>query len=69
MTNNRKPRKRAVAYGNEWVRTLDRSTEWIWEGVIAEDAITVLSAPEKTGKSTLLSLLLDRRREGGRREV
>ncbi len=66
MPSNRKPRRRAVAYGNEWVRTLDRSTEWIWEGVIAEDAITVLSAPEKTGKTTLLSLLLDRRREGGR---
>ncbi len=29
------------------------------------DAITLLSAPEKTGKTTLPSLLLDRRREGG----
>src|SRR5262249_27464767 len=29
------------------------------------NAVTLLSAPEKTGKTTLLSLLLDRRREGG----
>src|SRR5207244_325339 len=34
-------------------------------GVIAEEAITLLSAPEKVGKTTLLSLLLDRRRAGG----
>ena len=38
---------------------------WIWDGVVAEGAITLLSAPEKTGKTTLLSLLLDRRRDGG----
>jgi len=37
---------------------------WIWEGLIAEGAVTLLSAPEKIGKTTLLSLLLDRRREG-----
>ena len=42
-----------------------RPTPWVWEGVIAHNAITLISAPEKTGKSTLLSLLLDRRREGG----
>src|SRR5262245_48688255 len=47
------------------VQQLDRSIPWIWEGVIAEDAITLLSAPEKIGKTTLLSLLLDRRRGGG----
>jgi hypothetical protein len=33
--------------------------------MIAEETITLLSAPEKTGKSTLLSLLLDRRHRGG----
>jgi AAA domain len=38
---------------------------WLWHGVIALGAITLLSAPEKTGKTTLLSLLLDRRRAGG----
>jgi hypothetical protein len=37
----------------------------MWEGVVAEGAVTLLSAPEKAGKTTLLSLLLDRRRAGG----
>jgi hypothetical protein len=38
---------------------------WIWEGVLAAGAVTLLSAPEKVGKTTLLSLLFDRRRAGG----
>ena len=38
---------------------------WIWEGILALEAVTLLAAPEKTGKTTLISLLLDRRREGG----
>jgi hypothetical protein len=33
--------------------------------VLADEAVTLLSAPEKTGKTTLLSLVLDRRRAGG----
>jgi hypothetical protein len=41
------------------------SIPWIWEGVVAEGAVTLLSAPEKIGKTTLLSQLLDRRRAGG----
>jgi hypothetical protein len=55
----------AVSHGNDWVRTLDRPVHWVWEGLVAEEAVTLLWAPEKTGKTTLLSLLLDRRREGG----
>ena len=38
---------------------------WIWEGVVAHGAVSLLSAAEKVGKTTLLSLLLDRRRAGG----
>ena len=57
--------KAALSHGNEWVQGLERAIPWIWDGLIAEDAITLLAAPEKTGKTTLLSLLLDRRREGG----
>jgi hypothetical protein len=56
----------AVSHGNDWVQTLKQPIPWIWDGLVAEDAITLLSAPEKTGKTTLLSLLLDRRREGGK---
>src|SRR5438876_448953 len=55
----------AVSHGNDWVQTDKQPIPWIWDGLVAEDAITLLSAPEKTGKTTLLSLLLDRRRERG----
>src|SRR3954453_181658 len=55
----------AVSHGNDGVQTLQQPIPWIWDGLVAEDAITPLSAPEKTGKTTLLSLLLDHRREGG----
>jgi hypothetical protein len=58
--------RNAISCDNTWVRTVcTDAIPWIWEGVIAENAITLLSAPEKTGKSTLVSLLLDRRRQGG----
>ena len=57
--------REAVSYSNAWVRSTKVETSWIWDGVIAENLITLLSAPAKTGKTTLLSLLLDRRREGG----
>ena len=52
-------------YSNTCVKAKPRQIPWIWEGVVAERAITLLSAPEKIGKTTLLSLLLDRRRAGG----
>ena len=55
----------AITHGNSWLRNHEKEIPWIWEGMIAEEAITLLSAPEKTGKSTLLSLLLDRRHRGG----
>jgi RecA-family ATPase len=42
-----------------------RVIPWIWEGVVAEGTVTLLSAPEKVGKTTFLSPLLDRRRAGG----
>ena len=38
---------------------------WIWEGMLAAGAMTLLTGSWKAGKSTLVSLLLDRRREGG----
>jgi hypothetical protein len=55
----------AVSFGNDWLRSLNQPMYWIWDGLVAHDVITVLSAPEKTGKTTLLALLLDRRRQGG----
>jgi hypothetical protein len=55
----------AVSWGNNSLKSSRRAVSWIWDGLIADQAITLFSAPEKTGKTTLLSLLLDRRREGG----
>src|SRR6516162_9832206 len=56
--------KHVIKYKNRGPRA-DRSVPWIWDGLVASEAITLLSAPEKSGKTTLLSLLLDRRRSGG----
>ena len=56
-------RIRVVSFGNNFSRGNREPVPWIWDGVIAYDAITLLSAPEKTGKTTLLSLLLDRLRD------
>jgi RecA-family ATPase len=56
---------RPVGHSNTLVKAERRSIPWIWEGVLAEGAVTLLTAPEKIGKTTLLSLLFDRRRAGG----
>jgi hypothetical protein len=56
---------RPIGRTNAVVAGQRRVIPWIWEGVVAEGAVTLLSAPEKVGKTTLLSLLLDRRRAGG----
>ena len=56
---------RPIGRSNAVVAGQRCSIPWIWEGVVAEGAVTLLSAPEKVGKTTLLSLLLDRRRAGG----
>jgi hypothetical protein len=55
----------ALSYGNALLQSFNQPTPWIWDGLVAEYAVTLLSAPEKTGKTTLLSLLLDRRHQGG----
>jgi hypothetical protein len=60
-TDNHRP----IGHSNLRVQEQRQSIPWIWEGVLAERAVTLLSAPEKIGKTTLLSLLLDRRRAGG----
>jgi len=57
--------ERRIGRPNAWIRNQSTAIPWLWEGVVAEHAVTLLSAPEKIGKTTLLSLLLDRRRAGG----
>ncbi|MFL5241073.1 MAG: AAA family ATPase [Gemmataceae bacterium] len=38
---------------------------WLWQGYLATGNVTLLTSQWKTGKTTLLSLLLDRMRTGG----
>src|SRR5438552_3132446 len=39
--------------------------DWLWQGFIARGNITLLTSMWKSGKTTLLSLLLGRRKLGG----
>jgi hypothetical protein len=39
--------------------------EWLWHGVIAQANTTLFTSHGKMGKTTLLSMLLSRRKEGG----
>ena len=38
---------------------------WLWDGFLAQGNLTLLTSLWKSGKSTLIGLLLDRRRAGG----
>jgi hypothetical protein len=53
----------------QWLRDLRRSArvrpDWLWHGYLAAGAMTLLTSQWKTGKTTLLSLLLDRMKSGG----
>src|SRR5438552_3558441 len=40
-------------------------TEWLWPGYLAPGNLTLLTSQWKAGKTTLLSLLLDRMKSGG----
>lgn len=40
-------------------------TDWLWQGYLAGGNLTLLTSQWKTGKTTLLALLLDRLRKGG----
>jgi hypothetical protein len=39
--------------------------DWLWYGFVARGNLTLLTSQWKSGKTTLLSLLLSRRRQGG----
>jgi hypothetical protein len=39
--------------------------DWLWQGFLAPGNLTLLTSQWKAGKTTLLSMLLSRRKEGG----
>ena len=41
------------------------AADWLWHGFLARGNVTLLTAMNKSGKTTLLTLLLARRRQGG----
>lgn len=47
------------------LRATPESVPWLWQGFVARRNLTLLTSQWKTGKTTLLSLLLARRRDGG----
>jgi len=53
------------SWNHEVVSGKDVPVPWVWKGLIAEGAVTLLTGAWKGGKSTLLAMLLDRRRQGG----
>jgi hypothetical protein len=40
-------------------------TRWLWQGYLATGAVTLLTSQWKTGKTTLMSVLLSRMKTGG----
>jgi hypothetical protein len=52
-----------------WLSDLKREAgppmEWLWQGYLARGSITLLTSQWKAGKTTLLSILLDRMKAGG----
>jgi hypothetical protein len=65
----RRPIMLVSAPGGVWNSELAKDrhepVDWLWDGLLASGAMTLLTGSWKAGKSTLVSLLLDRRRDGG----
>ena len=49
----------------ELLATLQARTNWVWHGYLAPGSVTLLTSVWKAGKTTLLSVLLDRMGAGG----
>src|SRR5262245_49380685 len=60
---------RAPAAGEIWSNAIpaeaEAPPEWVWQGLIARRNLTLLTSQWKAGKTTLLSVLLGCRVDGG----
>jgi hypothetical protein len=55
-----------VLWGSDSLATLDTpAISWLWHGYLARGAITLLTSQWKSGKTTLVSVLLSRLQAGG----
>jgi hypothetical protein len=57
-----------TAFRTVWVGDLDADTQphiWLWHGYLAVGAVTLLTSPWKSGKTTLVSALLRQMATGG----
>src|SRR5262249_44299884 len=52
-------------WDHEVVALPDIPVDWLWHGFVAGGNVTLLTSQWKAGKTTLLSLLLSRRKQGG----
>jgi AAA domain len=59
------PRIPDTLWFDELARTAAMPLQWIWHGYIASGAVTLLTSRWKAGKTTLLSVLLNRMGAGG----
>src|SRR5260370_296873 len=52
-----------------WLSDLEQASasrlDWLWHGYLAAGNVTLLTSQWKAGKTTLLSILLDRMKSGG----
>jgi RecA-family ATPase len=52
-------------WGDDLERVAGATTSWLWDGYLARGNVTLLTSQWKSGKTTLLSVLLARRESGG----
>jgi hypothetical protein len=55
----------AEVWGEELASVVRGQTSWLWDGYLAHGNVTLLTGQWKSGKTTLLSILLARRETGG----
>jgi hypothetical protein len=53
-------------WDHELMANPEPAVDWLWYGLLATGNLTLLTGLWKLGKTTLLSLLLSRRKQGGR---
>src|SRR5690348_4131710 len=70
MTKRRSAASPAVPAGPLWgLRSLESAVasglRWLWQGYVAAGNVTLLTSQWKTGKTTLVSVLLSKMKAGG----